>query len=305
MEVHVRSPSVKIHRAANYDIRSLPVFGDHDKVMGKVLVDLGLCCTPGRLTISVRLSPHPAPALPRPRPLLEADPVRTQLQGSFLFTSPNVDPSASQDYADNLREEKGRHVFFTVSETRMTGELDSPRSATSLRDAFTASVRGRRERRPSQTGVRGALRPFPFAFEIPRPEHAGLSGQELPPTFSSVTAGECGPRGRTGVERSEVSYSVTALWEAVDGSDRLLYVLHRGHPVCYRPWLTFSHWLLRSVDAPIIYQPDLDFQSLDGMPSESWLEIPLKSDRSLPFTCAVSATRLSPHVSSSGQRDRR
>ena len=28
MEVHVRSPSVKIHRAANYDIRSLPVFGD-------------------------------------------------------------------------------------------------------------------------------------------------------------------------------------------------------------------------------------------------------------------------------------
>ena len=122
----------------------------------------------------------------------------------------------------------------------MTGELDSPRSATSLRDAFTASVRGRRERRPSQTAVRGALRPFPFAFEIPRPEHAGLSGQELPPTFSSVTAGECGPRGRTGVERSEVSYSVTALWEAVDGSDRLLYVLHAPLVICYPPWLTFS-----------------------------------------------------------------
>ena len=108
-------------------------------------------------------------------------------------------------------------VFFTVMETRPTGELDSPRSTTSLRDAFT--VRGRRERRPSQTGVRGALRPFPFAFEIPRSEQ---SGQELPPTFSSVATGECGPRGRAGVERSEVSYSVTALWEAVDGSDRLL-----------------------------------------------------------------------------------
>ena len=146
-----------------------------------------------------------------------------QLQGSFLFTSPNVDPSDGwQDYADNLREEKGRHVFFNVSVTRSTGEMDSPRSAssvTSLRDAFTASVRGRRERRPSAPGVRGALRPFAFSFEIPRPEQ---SGQELPPTFTSVVAGECGSRGRMGVERSEVSYSVTAIWEAIDGSDRVV-----------------------------------------------------------------------------------
>lgn len=49
----MRSPSVKIHRAANYDIRSLPVFGDHDKVTGQVLLDVALCATPGRLTILV------------------------------------------------------------------------------------------------------------------------------------------------------------------------------------------------------------------------------------------------------------
>ena len=111
--------------------------------------------------------------------------------------SPNVDPLDAQDYADNVREEKGRHVFFSVSETRNTGELESPRSATSLRDAFAAGMRGRRERRPSQTiGVSGALRPFPFAFEIPRAE---TSGQELPPTFSSVAAGAVGPRARAGV----------------------------------------------------------------------------------------------------------
>ena len=40
----------------------------------------------------------------------------------------------------------------------------------------------------------------------------------------------------------------------------------------------------------MVYQPDPDFQSFDGlaMQSESWLEIPLKSDRPLPMTCAVS-----------------
>lgn len=50
------------------------------------------------------------------------------------------------------------------------------------------------------------------------------------------------------------------------------------------------------MDAPIVYQPDADFQSFDGhaMKSESWLEIPLKADRSLPMTCAVS--RFSPKL---------
>ncbi|KAI0697508.1 hypothetical protein C8T65DRAFT_582572 [Cerioporus squamosus] len=237
LEVHVRSPSVKIHRAANYDIRSLPVFGDHDKVTGKVLLDVGLCATPGRLTIL--------------------------LQGSFVYLSPNVGKSELDDYVESPRVDKNRHVFFTSVDTRPTGELESPRSTTSLRDAFfAASVRGRgRERRPSQTGIRGALRPFAFAFDIPRSEQ---SGQELPPTFSSVTTGECGPRSRPCVERAEVSYSVTAVWEAADGSDRVL------------------------VEAPIIYQPDPDFESFDGRAhSESWLEIPLRADRQLPMTCCV------------------
>lgn len=44
-----------------------------------------------------------------------------------------------------------------------------------------------------------------------------------------------------------------------------------------------------SVEAPIIYQPDPDFESFDGRAqSESWLEIPLKADRQLPMTCCVS-----------------
>ena len=128
--------------------------------------------------------------------------------------SPNA--GASGDYTDLARPERHRHVFFTCSETRPTGELDSPRSTTSLREAFAASVRYRRERRPSQSSLKGALRPFPFSFVIPRSEQ---SGQELPPTFSSVAVGECGPRARPCVERAEVSYTVVATWEAADGSD--------------------------------------------------------------------------------------
>lgn len=134
--------------------------------------------------------------------------------------SPNTG-SDLHEYVENSRSAKNRHVFFTSVDYRPTGELDSPRSTTSLREAFTASVRvGRRpERRPSQTNIRGALRPYPFVFEIPRAEQ---TGQELPPSFSTVATGECGPRGRAAVERAEVSYSVTAVWEAADGSDRVL-----------------------------------------------------------------------------------
>ncbi|KAI0631232.1 hypothetical protein C8Q77DRAFT_195003 [Trametes polyzona] len=237
LEVHVRSPSVKVLRGKGYDTpQSLPVFGDHDKVTGSVLLDVSLCATPGRLTIS--------------------------LQGTFVYMSPNVGQSESEGYVELSRPERHRHVFFSSSETRPTGEMDSPRSTTSLRDAFAASVRYRRERRPSQTSLKGALRPFPFSFVIPRPEQ---SGQELPPTFSSVAVGECGPRGRACVERAEVAYAVVATWEASDGIDRAF------------------------VEAPVLYQPEPDFQSLDGlaMQKESWLEIPLKSDRPLPVACAV------------------
>src|ERR1700722_7327424 len=44
-----------------------------------------------------------------------------------------------------------------------------------------------------------------------------------------------------------------------------------------------------SLDAPILFQPDTDFHSLNGISEEpdSWLEMPLKSDRPLPFQCAV------------------
>lgn len=56
MEVHVRSESVKVlrQRGKEYELgRPLPVFGDHDRVEGTVVLDVGFSPSPGRLTISV------------------------------------------------------------------------------------------------------------------------------------------------------------------------------------------------------------------------------------------------------------
>lgn len=54
MEIHIRSPSVKVMRQPGIETaRSLPLFGDHNKVSGTVLLDVGVCSTPGRLTVSV------------------------------------------------------------------------------------------------------------------------------------------------------------------------------------------------------------------------------------------------------------
>jgi hypothetical protein len=44
------------------------------------------------------------------------------------------------------------------------------------------------------------------------------------------------------------------------------------------------------LEVPLILQPDNDFQSLDAIVAqpEFWLEMPLSSDRPIPFQCAVS-----------------
>ncbi|TCD67425.1 hypothetical protein EIP91_012397 [Steccherinum ochraceum] len=80
-----------------------------------------------------------------------------------------------------------------------------------------------------------------------------------------MSMGEVGMRGRTGVERAEVDYMVIAQWEGPDPSERV------------------------RVNATVLYEPDSDFQSLDGLSVEpdAWLEIPLRADRPVPFKCAI------------------
>lgn len=232
-EIQVRSHSVKVARQRNSELaQSFPVFGDHDRVEGVVLLDSALCTTPGRLTIS--------------------------MEGAFLYISPGKE--AYDDPFPDGHGSRVRHTFFLSSMVNLVGGLGTQRSTSSLREAFAASVRSRR-RSPSEVSISGALRPFPFSFEMPRSNQAG---EEMPPSFSSIAIGEAGIRSRTCVERVEVTYRIFVTWETSDEEERTL------------------------LEAPILYHPETDFQSLDGsMEPDSWIEIPLQSERPIPFKCAV------------------
>ncbi|KAG0691450.1 hypothetical protein DFH29DRAFT_792358, partial [Suillus ampliporus] len=102
-----------------------------------------------------------------------------------------------------------------------------------------------------------------FSFEIPR---GSRPGEEMPPTFCSSTPCENGRRDLSLVEKAEVSYRINAVWEASDMSR------NSG-----------------TLEVPILFHPDTDFQSMDGaiIQPELWLEMPLKPERSIPFHCAV------------------
>ncbi|KZT01244.1 uncharacterized protein LAESUDRAFT_687030 [Laetiporus sulphureus 93-53] len=246
MELHVRSPSVKMTRPPGYEVaRSLPTYDHHNKVHGTIMFDPSLYTASGRLTIT--------------------------LEGAFVFIAPPAITSLLAPMANT--SSMHRHVFLHSTHTiPMDGTIEARRSTSSLReslreslrDTITTSVRSRRrERRPGQSNAsKGALRPFPFTFDVPTPTRRG---EELPPTFRSVAEGLGGIRGRAFVERSEVTYKLIATWDSNTGSDQI------------------------SVEAPIVFEPDADFESLDGreLQPESWAEVQLRSDRPLPFTCVA------------------
>ncbi|KAH9833259.1 uncharacterized protein C8Q71DRAFT_798337 [Rhodofomes roseus] len=200
---------------------------------------------------------------------LAANPGRLaiSMEGTFVYISP---PSTANKVSGKVPPSgMHRHVFVMSS---MVVPVEQPqlarqRSNSSLRDAITATVSPRKpKRQPSQSSANGVLRPYPFTLEIPPP--AQLS-EELPPTFSAVVEGLVGPRGRTYVERSEIAYKLVATWE--------------GDPT------SAGADLKTSVEAPIIFEPDRDFESLDGRTGDkdAWLEVVLHPERPLPFTCAV------------------
>ncbi|KAI0346440.1 hypothetical protein BDW22DRAFT_756700 [Trametopsis cervina] len=239
MEIQVQSPQVKVSRQRGYEpAKSLPVFSDQDRVEGVVRLDPHLHVSPGRLVIS--------------------------MEGAFIYISPDI-VEAHDEFPVSNSQGQYRHLFFTSSVTYATGETGSPRSTSSIREAFANTVRTLKvDRKASLPDLRPAAArgQYPFSFEVPRPAR---QGEEIPPTCSSVSVGVMGTRGRTGVERAEVEYKIIARWEGTDPDERT------------------------QMDAPIIFQPDVDFQSHDGtsMDPESWLEIPLHSDRTIPFKCAV------------------
>lgn len=66
--------------------------------------------------------------------------------------------------------------------------------------------------------------------------------------------------------------------------------LKTHHSKCHNPPSHLSLKLFFSLEVPILLQPDTDFQSMDAtrISPDSWLEMPLKSERRMPVRCAVS-----------------
>ncbi|KZT71888.1 hypothetical protein DAEQUDRAFT_736398 [Daedalea quercina L-15889] len=256
IELHVWSQSVKLARPPGYEApRSLPVFDTHSKINGSVLLDATLTQNPGRLTVS--------------------------LEGAFVYISP---PSTANKVSGRVPlSGMHRHVFVLSSMVVPVAQpppIRKRRSNSSVREAFSATVASARkqprQQQPTQPAVEpGLLRPFPFTLDVPPPRR---QGEELPPTFSAVVEGLVGPRGRTYVERSEITYKLVATWEAdVDAPGADLQTSEADPPPTPR------------VEAPIIFEPENDFESLDGhsLDKHAWLEVPLRPERPVPFTFAV------------------
>ncbi|KAG9313539.1 hypothetical protein JVU11DRAFT_5866 [Chiua virens] len=227
LDMQIYSPSVQVVKHSGLAIlQSCPVFGDQDKIQGKVMLDSS-CSQNGRLTIT--------------------------LDGTFEYLS--VKDSADDDGPRKPIVRKYRHVFLSSSATIPI--LPIPESRSTIRGAL--SVR----KRPSASSLNSpACRSCEFSFEPPRGSRTGV---ELPSTFSFKTS-RANPRRQPRLEEIEVAYRITAVWEPSDESGKQAIL-----------------------EAPLMFQPDTDFQSVDGsdVVPESWLEIPLFPERPIPFNCAV------------------
>lgn len=208
MEIHIVSPFVKIVRNEEYQTtRSLPVFNGGDRISGYVVLDSNSYQS-GRFSISVSTFIQIFPALTD---------CNRQIEGTFLYISPQEAEEEDMSQDPNNR----RHVFFqSTTVIPVESDITSARTPTFLRDAFSTHY----QKKPSisslrsvKNSVKESLPPrFPFSFEVPLGRQPG---QELPPTFSASTLVRSGTRGRIFVEKTEIAYKVTALWEPNDEYD--------------------------------------------------------------------------------------
>ncbi|KAG5651835.1 hypothetical protein H0H81_007241 [Sphagnurus paluster] len=149
-----------------------------------------------------------------------------------------------------------KHIFFASSITEIVApesEPTTPRSA--FRDAF---IKRKASVSSLNLNATPTERSFPFSFDLPR---GARTGEEMPPSFTGSR--EPGPSSGA----VDITYKVKVTWEPSN--------------VLESPSI---------LEAPILFQPDQDFQSIDASPEnpQSWLEMPLRSDRPIPFRCAVS-----------------
>ena len=183
------------------------MFGDHDEVAGIVLLDPRRCTSPGRITVTASIYQH----------VLRCHlTCKLKLDGKFVIGS-----SAPHD---GRRRGTQQHTFLTSSQIFDTAESNASQTPTTLRGALANTVRPKPWRtRATSVSSNNGFPPnlFPFKFDIPQ----GQRGQEMPPSFNlpSVAGGFSNEAERT--ENAEVSYTITALWEASSGLDRALCVL--------------------------------------------------------------------------------
>ena len=201
VEIRVFSPAIKSTPGV---ARTLPVFGDHDEILGVVLLDPRYCTSPGRVTVTVGIS---RPVFPR---RLTSN---LQLEGKFAISHANP--------YDGRRRGTQQHTFFTSSQIFYSAEPNGVQTSMTLRETLANTVRQKRARVGSVMSDNG-LPPnlFPFKFDIPQ----GQRGQEMPPSFEISSVIGDPNDGTPHPEDAEVSYTVTALWEACDGCDRALCV---------------------------------------------------------------------------------
>ncbi|KAI5121710.1 hypothetical protein M0805_002103 [Coniferiporia weirii] len=290
LTITISSPSVRVVRKLGDDDIRLPVFGDHDHVPGSVTLDPQNCAAEtGRLTIAI--------------------------EGAFEYISPM---SATKAGPTQITPGRHRHVFYQDSVVIPLSAAPERPARPTLRNAMATLRRvasNERNRRPDlkrmrsiesdmssgnrcdrsqsssssaasssscsspgyQSGCSSATwseasdspyaspssspRTFNFDFKLPKAENMA---DELPPTFSSSNVVSAGVRGRVYAENADVKYKIRALWEALDGSSAQ-----------------------SQLETPILFQPDTDFLSLDGLKSEPWSEVPLENARGMPVDCAV------------------
>ncbi|RDB30650.1 hypothetical protein Hypma_005833 [Hypsizygus marmoreus] len=232
MDLQLYSPSVKLQQDEYDGGGPLAVFGDHDQVGGKVILDPS-CYHTGKLSISI--------------------------EGAFMYPATHMDGDiVIPEHSWNTGKRK--HVFFsafTVIPVSPGSDSNTPRSA--FREAFN-------KRRPSVSSLNlnatAVERSFTFNFDLPR---SCRHGEEMPPSFTgSGMSTDPGPSSPS--KSIDVGYRVKVVWEATNASE---------NP--------------STLEVPILYHPDADFQSVDAIPQnpQSWLEMPLRSDRPIPFRCAV------------------
>ncbi|KDR80312.1 hypothetical protein GALMADRAFT_242672 [Galerina marginata CBS 339.88] len=170
------------------------------------------------------------------------------IEGSISYVPPkNLDEPATSTTPRT-------HVFLSSTTTIAISNSEGSSSRSVFRDAFI-------RRRPSSSSINliaaaSSERSHPFAFSLPQ---STRSGEEMPATFTSS-------KEPSSPDYFEVVYKVVADWDPSDTSEAL------------------SH-----LEVPFLIQPDTDFQCADASTTtpESWLEMPLKSDRPIPVRCAI------------------